>query len=122
MKPTNYNIVQTSALPRQFLLSLSFVVTALFIAGSVRAGVCNQPPIPTPGQTVTWMNLGRVAHSVVSDTGAIPFDSGGMGAGNVFTVTYNSPGTYSYHSSTEPIWSGDQISGYKFSGSIVVQP
>src|SRR5512140_3020010 len=54
MKPTNYNIVQASALPRQFLLSLSFVVTMLFIASSVRAGVCNEPPIPLPGQTVTW--------------------------------------------------------------------
>jgi hypothetical protein len=32
MKPTNYNIVQASALPRQFLLSLSFVITALFVA------------------------------------------------------------------------------------------
>jgi hypothetical protein len=54
MKTTNYNIVQASALPRQFLLSLSFIVTALFIASSLRAGVCNQPPIPLPGQTVTW--------------------------------------------------------------------
>src|SRR4029450_9856594 len=54
MKPTNYNIVQASALPRWFLLSLSFVVTAFFIANSVRAG-CNQPPVPGPGQTVTWL-------------------------------------------------------------------
>jgi hypothetical protein len=53
MKPTNYNMVQASALPRQFLLSLSFVVTALFTASPVRAG-CNQPPVPAPGQTVTW--------------------------------------------------------------------
>jgi hypothetical protein len=42
VKATNYNIVQASALPRQFLLSLSFVVAALFIASSVRAGVCNE--------------------------------------------------------------------------------
>jgi hypothetical protein len=53
MKPTNHNIVQASALPRQFLFSLSFVVTALFIATSARAG-CNEPPIPLPGETVTW--------------------------------------------------------------------
>jgi hypothetical protein len=53
MKATNYNTVQASALPRQFLLSLSLVVTALFIASSARAG-CNQPPVPDPGQTVTW--------------------------------------------------------------------
>jgi hypothetical protein len=54
MKPTNYNIVQTSPLPRWFLISLSFAFTALFIVNSVRAGVCNQPPVPGPGQTVTW--------------------------------------------------------------------
>jgi hypothetical protein len=53
MKATNYNMVQASALPRQFLLSLSFAITALFIASSARAG-CNQPPVPGPGQTVTW--------------------------------------------------------------------
>ena len=53
MKPTNYTIVQASALSRQFLLSLSVVITALFIASSTRAG-CNQPPVPGPGQTVTW--------------------------------------------------------------------
>ena len=53
MKTTNYNIVQASALPRQFLLSLGFVVTALFAASPVQA-VCNQPPVPGPGQTVTW--------------------------------------------------------------------
>jgi hypothetical protein len=55
MKATNYNILQASAFPRQFLLSLSFAITALFIASSVRAGVCNQPPVPGPGQTVTWL-------------------------------------------------------------------
>src|SRR4029453_2260224 len=55
MKPTNYNIVQASAFPRRFLLSLSFVITALFIVSSVRAGVCNHPPVPGPGQTVTWL-------------------------------------------------------------------
>jgi len=46
-------MVQASALPRQFLLSLSFVITTLFIASSARAA-CNQPPVPLPGQTVTW--------------------------------------------------------------------
>ena len=53
MKATNCNMVQASAFPRQFLLSLSFVITTLFIASSARAA-CNQPPVPLPGQTVTW--------------------------------------------------------------------
>jgi hypothetical protein len=55
MKTTNYNILQASALSRQFLLPFSFVIAVLFIASSVRAGVCNEPPIPLPGQTVTWL-------------------------------------------------------------------
>lgn len=73
------------------------------------------------GQTVTWMNLGHDVHSVVSDSAALPFDSGGLGAGSVFTATFNTPGTYTYHSSTEPINSGTQISGWQFTGTIVVQ-
>jgi hypothetical protein len=54
MKTTNYNIPQASALSRRFLLPFSFVIAVLFIASSVRAG-CNQPPVPGPGQTVTWL-------------------------------------------------------------------
>lgn len=74
-----------------------------------------------PGQTVTWMNLGHDVHSVVSDSATMPFDSGGMGPGSVFTVTYTTPGSYPYHSSTEPIWTGNQITGYQFRGTVVVQ-
>ncbi|HLG69821.1 MAG TPA: hypothetical protein VK009_05290 [Chloroflexota bacterium] len=74
------------------------------------------------GQTVTWMNLGSNVHSVVSDSASMPFDSGGLGVGSVFTATFNNPGTYTYHDSTQPIWTGNQITGYQFSGTIVVQP
>jgi plastocyanin len=74
-----------------------------------------------PGQTVTWLNLGHTPHNVSSDS-SIPFDSGGMGVGSVFSVTFPNPGAYRYHSSTEPIWSGSQITGYQFNGTIVVQP
>jgi plastocyanin len=73
------------------------------------------------GQTVTWMNLGHDVHSIVSDNPAMPFDSGGLGVGSVFTVTFTKAGTFPYHSSTEPIWSGNQITGYQFKGTVVVQ-
>jgi hypothetical protein len=53
MKAINCNVMQASAFSRQFLLSLGLVVAALFSASSARA-VCNQPPIPVSGQTVTW--------------------------------------------------------------------
>ncbi len=73
------------------------------------------------GQTLTWMNLGHDVHSVVSDSASQPFDSGGLGVGSVFTVTYTKPGTYTYHSSTEPVWTGNQITGYQFKGTVIVQ-
>src|SRR5215813_2976113 len=53
MKATNYNILKASSLPRQLLLSLSIVIAPLFMASAAQA-VCNQPPVPGPGQTVTW--------------------------------------------------------------------
>lgn len=72
------------------------------------------------GQTVTWLNLTTSVHSVVSDTAAQPFDSGGLGDGATFSVTFQTPGTYHYHSSTEPIYSGNQITGYSNNGTVVV--
>jgi hypothetical protein len=40
----------------RLLHALEFVIAVglLFMAGQLRAGVCNQPPIPLPGETVTW--------------------------------------------------------------------
>jgi hypothetical protein len=56
MKTTDYRIVQASPLRRKCLFSLSVVIAAFFIASSsVRAAGCNQPPVPGPGQTVTWL-------------------------------------------------------------------
>ena len=72
------------------------------------------------GQTVTWLNLTSSVHSVVSDSAAQPFDSGGLGTGQTFSVTFQAPGTYKYHSSTDPIWSGNQIAGYQNTGTVTV--
>lgn len=72
------------------------------------------------GQVVTWLNLSTSVHSVVSDSAAQPFDSGGLGDGSAFSVTFQTPGTYHYHSSTEPIYSGNTITGYSINGTVVV--
>jgi plastocyanin len=72
------------------------------------------------GQMVTWLNLSTSVHSVVSDSAAQPFDSGGLGDGSTFSVTFQTPGTYHYHSSTEPIYSGNTITGYSINGTVVV--
>jgi plastocyanin len=66
------------------------------------------PPIVTiaVGTKVTWTNKGPDSHSVTSDSTG--FDSGaldapmgngygGMTSGGLFQVTFNTPGTYTYH-------------------------
>jgi plastocyanin len=72
------------------------------------------------GQMVTWLNLTTSVHSVISESAVQPFDSGGLGDGSTFSVTFQTPGSYHYHSSTEPIYSGSQISGYSNNGTVVV--
>lgn len=58
------------------------------------------------GTKVTWTNKGPDSHSVTSDSTG--FDSGaldapmgngygGMTTGGLFQVTFNTPGTYTYH-------------------------
>jgi plastocyanin len=48
-----------------------------------------------PGKTVRWTNVSQRTHTVTSDTGR--FDSGHLGPGSQFEVTFNVPGTYRYH-------------------------
>jgi plastocyanin len=78
------------------------------------------------GQTVTWTNNGTQVHSVVSDPGyPQQFDSGGLGAGATFSHTFSQPGSFSYHSSTEPSYYNDQfgrlVTVYAYTGTIQVQ-
>jgi len=84
------------------------------------------PPVDTVqvGTTVTWLNLGLNAHTVTDDSALpVPFDSGGLGTGNIFSVTFNAPGTYTYHSSADPTAfdQNRQPTAFRFSGQIVVQ-
>jgi len=46
------------------------------------------------GTTVNWVNNGQRPHTVTSDAGL--WDSGMLGAGQSFSFTFQSPGTYSY--------------------------
>jgi plastocyanin len=61
------------------------------------------------GQTVEWRNTALIAHTVTDDprlaknpkdaalpAGAAAFDSGEIPAGQVFTYTFATPGTYRY--------------------------
>ena len=79
------------------------------------------------GQSVTWTNTGPSVHDVTSDTPGL-FASGNLsvgGEGNpyggsqggIFTFTFNTPGTYTYHSSLNP---PSQYPG--FTGTVVATP
>jgi|SwirhisoilCB1_FD_contig_31_21431315_length_742_multi_11_in_0_out_0_2 plastocyanin len=52
------------------------------------------------GGTVSWYNAGAAPHTVTSDWGA--FDSGTLGSGGVFSMTFWTPGTYTYHCAIHP--------------------
>ena len=49
----------------------------------------------TVGSSVEWTNAGSFTHTTTSDTGV--WDSGQLGPGDVFSTTFNSPGSYPYH-------------------------
>lgn len=55
----------------------------------------------TPGTKVTWTNKDSVAHTVTSDNNSWT-DSGSVGNGSHFSVTFSKPGTYTYHCSIHP--------------------
>ncbi len=53
------------------------------------------PLTVTAGTTVTWKNNDGVVHTVTSLNNA--FDSGNIGAGQSYSFTFNTAGTYTYH-------------------------
>ncbi len=52
------------------------------------------------GTTVRWRNAGKHAHTVTSDRKG--WDSGELSPGEVFSYTFNRPGTYAYHCDRHP--------------------
>jgi plastocyanin len=53
------------------------------------------------GQTVTWTNNGAQAHTATADTGNA-FDTGPIAAGDSKTITFDTPGTFTYHCTPHP--------------------
>jgi plastocyanin len=99
------------------------------------------------GQTVGWLNIGNMTHSVVLNQNPQPsqpvpwwlpyqlpsvggtfFDSGGFAPQQSFSYNFTTPGTFPYHSSTEPIYQRNNPNcsctsiTYKFFGTVVVTP
>jgi plastocyanin len=54
----------------------------------------------TAGTTVKWINKVSDTHTVTSDTGL--FDSGNVSKNGVFSFTFMTAGTYSYHCTLHP--------------------
>lgn len=56
------------------------------------------------GDTVTWTNTDPVSHTATSVNGA--FDSGDIGTGESYSLTFNSAGTYEYLCTPHPTMTG----------------
>ncbi|HET8524187.1 MAG TPA: cupredoxin domain-containing protein [Thermomicrobiales bacterium] len=54
----------------------------------------------TAGTTVTWTNNDSTTHTVTADDGA--FDSGNLPTGQSFSMTFDTPGTFTYHCAIHP--------------------
>ena len=52
------------------------------------------------GGTVTWANNDSITHTATSDTGV--WNSGGIGAGQSFSQTFSTAGTFPYHCTIHP--------------------
>jgi len=59
------------------------------------------------GDTVSWMNMDAVPHNVTSQTGL--FDSGLINQNQIWSFTFNTPGTYNYACSVHPEMTGTII-------------
>jgi plastocyanin len=58
-----------------------------------------------PGETVKWSNVSLQNHTVTADDGS--FDSGTIGGGSSFSLTFSSPGAYMYHCTIHPDMMGE---------------
>lgn len=56
------------------------------------------------GDTVTWINMDDVSHTVTADNDA--FDSGAFGHGASFQLTAGPPGVYTYFCQIHPFMKG----------------
>lgn len=54
------------------------------------------------GDTVIWTNNGGAIHTVTSDGGSGPLDSGDIASGNTYSHTFSAAGTYNYHCTHHP--------------------
>ncbi|MGZ4208651.1 MAG: cupredoxin domain-containing protein, partial [Actinomycetota bacterium] len=56
------------------------------------------------GATITWDNAGRSAHTVTADDGSY---GGALFNGGMYSHTFDSPGTFTYHCTIHPTMRGE---------------
>lgn len=56
----------------------------------------------TAGDTVTWTNSDQASHDVATSSAPAPFHSPLLATGQSWSITLNTPGTYSYYCSVHP--------------------
>ena len=61
----------------------------------------------TAGETVTWTNEESTNHTVTADEGQ--FESGDLGSGETFSLTFDEAGSYAYHCSVHPSMKGTVV-------------
>jgi plastocyanin len=106
-------------------LFLSLAAISLALLTCVGASAANSPAqivtctgfsgcfSPNPiqiqaGSTVTWTNSTSLTHTATSDTGA--WDTGNIASGGTSaSITFNQPGTFSYHCTIHPTMRGSII-------------
>lgn len=63
----------------------------------------------TPGQTVLWKNPNFLTHTVTADDSS--FDSGDLGTGGQFMMSFDTPGAYPYYCQYHGGPGGEDMSG-----------
>jgi len=80
------------------------------VPGATGATVSYDPATYTvpPGGTVVWFNGDTSSHTITSNTTGL-FDSGSVGPGAIFRVTFSQAGTYAYHCAPHPWMTGSIV-------------
>ena len=64
------------------------------------------------GATVIWSNVGSKVHTATTKLAPLAFDTGGIGNGQVFSINFVAPGTYTYTSAVDCLNGGGPPTGF----------
>jgi len=100
---------------RRFVSFVLVAVPAMLVAGPAEAATVDISIVSTTvgfdpktatgpfGDTFRWTNDDALNHTTTQDSPLALWDSGTMGAGDTFSTTVNSAGSYPYHCAIHPV-------------------